>query len=880
MRYNVLSSQSGLSIIATVMVMMILALFAAVGVSLVTTGAGIGMQEEQGAEAFYIAEAGLQKTLNYIIKQKGASCATSETCACTDAAAYANTNPSIGAGSFNVSTTPTQITNPTTLSVAIIAESYTPSIIVSSTTGYAAGPGRIMIDREVIEYTSLTATTFEGCRRGAAGTTATAHASGTRVGQKQCLITSTGTISGTFPLSSIQRRVSTIAELQNGWSVGGAAFPTDNLNSVHCISSTACWAVGDNGTIAQWNGTSWSDVTAALSPTTENLNSVYMISATEGWAVGDPGGVAAQRPLILKWNGSIWTAYDSSALDIDIILRGVFCSASDNCWAVGDEDGNELILKWNSGTSTWSRVGPYASIPNVNLNSVHCTSTTDCWAVGDPGGASQRPLLIRWNGATSTWSIYDSSALNINQTLNSVYCIASNNCWAVGDPDNAANERPLILFWDGTSWTRRNSSLGINQTLNSVHCTSTTDCWAVGNQSGGELIIKWNSGTSTWSRVGPYPDIPDENLNSVYMVSPTDGWAVGANGTIARWNGTNWYLWQQANATALRWNHASWSDKSALLPLTTNQLRSVSMLSYADGWAVGNPGAVASLRPSFVRWSGSAWTAYDSTTLNINRTLRGVYCSAGNDCWAVGNPGGTATEQPLILWWDGTTWTKRNSSLGINQRLNSVYCVSSNNCWAVGNPGGAATERPLILWWDGTTWQRRNSSLNINQTLNSVHCVSSTDCWAVGNQSGGELIIKWSGISWSRSGPYVGIPDVNLNSVFMLDTNSDGIADDGWAVGNRTGAVTNGWIFLRWNNPTPNTWNRITVDTSPTIAQNLNSVFMTSSRDGWAVGNNGIIFQWNGSNWSKVTSVTGADLNGLYIIGTSGPKGQWREVFQ
>ena len=59
MRYNVLSSQSGLSIIATVMVMMILALFAAVAVSLVTTGSSIGLQEEQGVEAFYIAEGGM-----------------------------------------------------------------------------------------------------------------------------------------------------------------------------------------------------------------------------------------------------------------------------------------------------------------------------------------------------------------------------------------------------------------------------------------------------------------------------------------------------------------------------------------------------------------------------------------------------------------------------------------------------------------------------------------------------------------------------------------------------------------------------------------------------------------------------------------------------
>jgi len=447
----------------------------------------------------------------------------------------------------------------------------------------------------------------------------------------------------------------------------------------------------------------------------------------------------------------------------------------------------------------------------------------------------------------------------------------------VGDPGGAVNERPFILFWNNTTqtWTRRNSNLGINQTLNSVHCFDANNCWAVGDQSGGELIIQWNGVTSAWSRNGPYADIPDVNLNSVFMVSATDGWAVGENGTIARWDGTKWFLWTQANATALRWNHASWSDKSVLLPIGTNQLNSVSMLSYADGWAVGNPGGAAPQRPSFVRWSGSAWTAYDSSGLNINRRLNSVYCVAGvagNECWAVGNAGAAASEQPLILWWDGSSWTRRNSGLGINQNLNSVYCVASNDCWAVGQPGGGATERPLILWWDGTIWQTKNSSLNINLALNSIHCTATDNCWAVGNPDGsGEFILRWNGSAWSRFPTSLGIPDVNINSVYCAS------ASDCWAVGNRTGAITNGWVFLRWNG---STWSQVSVDTSPTVAQNLNFVFMLSYREGYAVGNNGAMFRWGGSNWSKLTAITGADLYELYVIGTTTPKGQWREVFQ
>jgi hypothetical protein len=54
---------SGLSIVATVMIMMIFALFAAAAVSLITTAAGTGIQEERGTQAFYIADGGMQYTL-------------------------------------------------------------------------------------------------------------------------------------------------------------------------------------------------------------------------------------------------------------------------------------------------------------------------------------------------------------------------------------------------------------------------------------------------------------------------------------------------------------------------------------------------------------------------------------------------------------------------------------------------------------------------------------------------------------------------------------------------------------------------------------------------------------------------------------------------
>ena len=710
------NAQSGFSIVATVMIMMILALFAAVAVSLVTTGAGIGLQEEQGDAAFYIAEGGLEKASYYIINQKDSACTADETCACDGLTGADFTNVSLGAGTFTVTSPDSDQKYITTATLNTGIDAIQTTIPVSSDPqGVYATSGRIMIDREVIEYTFLTATTFEGCKRGVAGTTAASHASGTRVGQKQCVITSTGAISTNPLVSSIQRKVSTVAELQEGWAVGGVALPTDNLRSVHCTDANNCWAVGDNGTIARWNGTVWNDVTASLSPTTENLNSVYCVSGTDCWAVGDPGGVAAQRPLTLRWNGASWTAQDNSALNERQRLRSVYCTATDNCWAVGD-----------------------------------------------PGNAAnERPFILWWNG--TSWARKNDGVTNERQRLRSVYCTATDNCWAVGDPDNAANERPLILFWDGTSWARRNSILNINETL-----------------------------------------------NSVFMVSTDNGWAVGNTGTIIRWDGTSWSLWQQANATALRWNSASWSDRSGLLPIGINELNSVSMLSYADGWAVGR-------------------------RINGNST---------------------------VVRWNGTNWSSVQPSPAVNRNLNSVFAISANDGWAV---GGAGT----IIRWNGISWSTVASPTG--NVLNSIFMLDTDnnsiadDGWAVG-QSG--TIIRWNGTSWNNVASPTG---QNLNSVFMVSAN------DGWAVGRRTGGTTNGWVFLRWNGVS---WSLVSVDTSPTVAQNLNSVFMLSYREGYAMGNNGAMFQWDGSAWSRLTAITGADLNEVYIIGTTSPKGQWREVFK
>jgi hypothetical protein len=131
------SSNSGLSIVATVMIMMILALFAAVAVSLVTTGTGVGIQEERSMEAFYIAEGGLE----YILANRSVPNYSTQ-----------GATTALGSGNFVVST-------PTYVKTSAVAIGNT-TINVDSTTGFPTPAGKIVIDSEIMPYTATTSNTF------------------------------------------------------------------------------------------------------------------------------------------------------------------------------------------------------------------------------------------------------------------------------------------------------------------------------------------------------------------------------------------------------------------------------------------------------------------------------------------------------------------------------------------------------------------------------------------------------------------------------------------------------------------------------------------------------------------------------------------------
>lgn len=108
---------SGASLIATVLVLLIFALFISIAVSIITTGSNISLQEEQGTQALFIADGGLQFGAMFNFPNQ-------------DGGLTPVNNEPLGAGSFSL-TVPALSTN---------IDNAVTTIDVSSTNGFQAAP--------------------------------------------------------------------------------------------------------------------------------------------------------------------------------------------------------------------------------------------------------------------------------------------------------------------------------------------------------------------------------------------------------------------------------------------------------------------------------------------------------------------------------------------------------------------------------------------------------------------------------------------------------------------------------------------------------------------------------------------------------------------
>ncbi len=502
----------------------------------------------------------------------------------------------------------------------------------------------------------------------------------------------------------------------DGWCWENPTPQGNGLNAVWGTGASNVYAVGDNGTVLRWDGSSWS---AETSGTTAKLTSIWGSSASDIWIAGES--------ILLHGNGSTWTedAYGTT----NCCWAGIWASGPSDVWAVGEG----IVVRWNG--SAW---GPVAGAPTGVNNAVWGTSATNVFI------ADLNTAISHWNG--TAWS---SDATGGTRGFWALWGTGPGDVWAGGMND--------VAHYDGSTWTA--TPLTTTRRLG-VWGTSATNVWTVGgtpsywapNFDGS--IQHWDG--STWTT--PLDNV--ESLMGTWGSGAGNAWAVGAVGAAYHWAGASWSnstasasaqdlkgvwaespgdVWAVGNATLLHSNGSGWTPSTS----TTETLNGVWASAANDAWTVGNGGAI-------LHWNGTTWSAKTSGT-GVN--LNAVGGTGPSDAWAVGDNG-------TIVHWT-SAWAGTPSDTG--NTLYAVWAVSPTDAWAGGDNG-------TLVRWNGTGWASATSSTTYS--IFGLWGTASNDVWAVTYKGS---VLHWNGSAWSAE---TFVTYGNLNGVWGSATNDIWAAGD------------------------------------------------------------------------------------------------------
>jgi hypothetical protein len=339
----------------------------------------------------------------------------------------------------------------------------------------------------------------------------------------ECRIEVQGTVSQAHP---VQRLIEAELRLNEGgvWAVGnggtilewnGAAWvphasgTTANLNGVHCVSANDCWAVGA-GVRLHWDGTAWSQEGGGL----VIYSSVACIDDQSDRCYA-AGSILGFFPIVQRWNGVGWS--NSTTFGFQTYLDTA-CSAG-RCYFTGNDgrvmysDGGALVND-NSGISN-------------PLNGISCTSEALCWAVGDKLNGPNAYAIYGRDGGGS-WSS-SSVPSNPSRDLHAVDCFAPDQCWAVGE--RRSGNAFTFAYRNGAGWAVATPGLGDAEDLNGVGCSSSGQCWAVGDNG---ATLYWDGSAWNGNAWTVTPSGVTARLNDVYFLGSGGGGGVSAV-TLVRW---------------------------------------------------------------------------------------------------------------------------------------------------------------------------------------------------------------------------------------------------------------------------------------------------------------------------------------------------------
>jgi hypothetical protein len=701
----------------------------------------------------------------------------------------------------------------------------------------------------------------------------------------------------------------------------------NELLAVSAGSPRDVWAVGyfypgrvdslHEGTLTMhWDGAAWMQVPSPnIAGVSNRLTGVAIVSKNDAWAVGytvetENPPTGSSQTITMHWDGNQWSLAPSPDVkDVNNRLYAVRAFSSNDVWAVGifgvpngesvtgtlvdvgttgDLDHSEaLIMHWDG--KTWRIVdSPGLGTGPTALLSIDGVAAGDIWAVGyhRTGAAGEaETMILHWDG--KLWSRAPSpNEGNSASYLAGVTAIDANNVLAVGryfdqaPQDPPAIYRPLIMRWDGTSWSVVPSP-GIDgafNELNGVAAGSEVDRWVVGSSgkegANPDVFIAHSDGRGWEQSPGSTPG-SERRLNAVTVLPTGEAWAVGAS-----------YIGEPDLSRLIM--HYSPSACSPPTPGLSTQVATPTPTPTLTSVRL-SPVASSTITPAGQQVC-TTWSIADNPLVDKYSELLAVSAASPSDVWAVGyhaaghpaNGSGTATpkiERTLTMHWDGKAWTQvpsPNVGSGHNQ-LTGVAAISKGDAWAVGYTGldvdadpSAEDAHTIIMHWDGASWALVPSPdvKGVNNRLKAVWAASSSDVWAVGDFGGGynpwfspnlpiwkTLVLHWDGATWKQVDS--ANPGQYGNNLYALAGIS---SDDLWAVGTNIPTIGGGGggmnltrLVLHWNGKE---WQNVA---TPGQANMLSGVAALSTDDVWVVGalgtegsSDSMGLHWDGTQWTGI----------------------------
>jgi hypothetical protein len=262
------------------------------------------------------------------------------------------------------------------------------------------------------------------------------------------------------------------------WTIVPAQDPhhwAASLFAVTVLGADNAWAVGgfqsfgrtpgESPLIEHWDGRKWTAVAvprlAHGASASQVLIAVAGSSPDDVWALGhSSSNGATYLNRLLRWDGRSWSLVpspQSHAADGVSLLMAVAVDRAGRAWAVGGRlhgigeastFSGALAETWN-GSSWRSARAPGGALP---LTAVAATGRT-LWAIRRPFlSASPESYLVGGSGLMSVVRSTNAgwvTTLSAEGGLNDIAVVDNRSAWVVG----ARRGRPLVLHWDGASWT-------------------------------------------------------------------------------------------------------------------------------------------------------------------------------------------------------------------------------------------------------------------------------------------------------------------------------------------------------------------------------------------------------------------------------------------